>query len=1397
MRWLALFAALGLVAAAFGCGGGAGGPAAQPVAPGPTPGVALSGTAYFADRQLYGGIPILVRDLTGRLVAATRTDVNGRFAFPTLPAGVYDISASAGDAEVVFAAGVQITGAGRALPEVSLLGIQTALVDQIGAYSVRITFRTNKPALSSVEYGPAGDFPITQPVSQFFATDHRITLMGLSNNMPYGFAILLVGEDGQKFRYDGLSARTTSGLGPSQLSIAINNGAYETQSPVVTLTLLAKDALLMRVGSSEDLSGLDWEAYSPEKSWTFDATPGPKRVFCQFRDAAGLLSPVIGDSILLTAGSGGYAGVWINGGRPYATDTAAVLTLLYPGAEQMMLAPTSAFTLSFWEPYVQYRRWTLSSGDGEKTVYAKFSGGGADPTRVYSASIYLDTSIPTGTMVINSGAAKTATTAVQLEFAFRNVPVSMQISNETPPASSTPWESYVTPKPWKLAAVGSGTRTVYARFRTRTNLEFGPLSDTIEVDDTPPVGNAAAIRSSADPQAATLTSTLAASLPVYLHFDVVDASTERADYAITAGSVTSPLAGAFKSIGRPFRPIALTSGAFPAAESTIWYRFVDEIGNTSSLGYFPFTIDGPRLIVTPAEMVVRSDDRVQFTAVATRTVGDIGPINWFLTGPGTINNGLYVAPSLIANEATAVVTARSSYQPELSAQALVYLKRRVELAVSEPPDSTERPLTVVSRTLGFNTSVSYLVTVYNSTAPFDLYESPDSPQGTVAITDRQVLADRYRARLTYSSPALGGATFTTTVRIRPRDNPSASGTFNFSVDEIPNLNLSPLQVDNATPGAPVTLTAQVQSTTAEEVAWSIHDGAGSFDPVAEVTTKVTSTSHQVQVYGRDTRQVETIKVQAQLVSRPTKMATSTITVIPPVRVLIYRNVNLTERFPNDTADTVAEVGKIQFYAEVTPRNISDTSVTWTVNGGAGDSTTGTISPAGLYTAPEQVTLASVRVKATSKYDTSASHEISVRLSDFWALVRGNMVDRVTGAPMPVNVVAVHPYTAIGKDFQVFAGTSGYGVWNSALPDTIPATSSHYPWKGVQGLSINGYDPDLRYVITALAIRPDGRGMFAATLKGLYFIPFPASFNNGVVPDLTATHVDLDAVGIASQTTILTVTMGRTSDEVFLSTSRAVWRVATEIVGTTMNPVQSNTVLDLENPTREWETRSETVGSPPVTIYVTALSNQLQPNPLLGVRIHSLAYDAYNDRLFAGGEQGSLLNIGQTETGNLTRLTNTKIFSGSAGIDTYLGTAYVKSGVPVQSVTNSQENDLFLALALDPNTRTTLWCASVTGLKRSTNSGRDLISISFGGSSVNTKSVLVDPTNVINVMSGSEDGLYRSTDAGSSWTRIRSGLGNHKTINSLAQASGAAGERRRVWVGTTGGVFLGRQSLDLE
>lgn len=1401
MRLWVVVAVFLAIAIFMGCSSGGGGGGLQNGVGGEVNGAVLSGKAFFADRQFYGSIPIQAIDPSGRIVATTKTDNNGSFAFSTLPPGIYDIVANTGDSQVVFASSVQVTGVGKQLAEASLLCIRDSIVDQIKANSARITFRSNKPALSSVEYGAAGGSPVTQAVSQTYSTDHKITLSGLDSSVRFSFTVILVGEDGQKFKYQGLSARTTAGVGPTNLSIAINNGDYETRNAAVKVALNADLATKMRVGESEDLSAIAFETFAPEKDFTLGSTPGTKRVYCQFQDAVGIVSPVIDDSILFSVGVEGYVGVWINDGRPYATSTSSILTLLFPGASQMMVSASSNFLNSFWEYYGESKSWTLTTGDGQKDVFVRFKGGTADPLRAYSASIILDTSVPTGTMRINAGAATTATTTVSLDFTFKENPFSMQLANDAVPASNTTWETFVNPKPWVLSSTGSGTKTVYANFRTKSLSVFGPLSASIELDNVAPTGNTAALRVLDDPNSASASSAIVASLPVYLHFDVVDSTTDSMQYAITPGASSAPANAAYIVVPKPFRPVSLNSGAFPAIDNIVWYRSLDELGNVSAVSNVFFTIAGPKLVVAPADIVVRSNDQVQFTAVGEQTSGDIGPINWFLNGPGTLNGAQYTAPALIDSESTAAITARSSFQPEVSGNATIRLRKRVELSYLDPSTGTEKNLTQVTQTIGYSATTSFVITVLNSSAPFDIFESPDpgAGMGSVSIAEEQILTGKYKARLIYSSPTSGTGQKSVTIRVRPRENPSASGTFIFSVDDLPIMNLTPLQVANATPGAPIHLKATVQSTIAETVQWTI-SGAGSFNAGTSSTFITTQSVHEVDVFGSDTRRVETLKVTAQLESNPAKAATCTITVTPPVKVELFKNVLMTEKFDNDTAETVAEVGKLQFFVKVTPAEILDTSVAWTVNGGAGDTTMGTIDANGLYQAPDTVSLTSVKIKATSKFDTLASKEITVKLSDFWVMVRGNMTDSVTGSPMPIYSVLVNPYTASGSDFQIFAGTSGYGLWNSSLPDTTPPSWDQKPWKGVQNLSTPGGDPDGKYVINASAMLQDGTGLYAATMNGLYYVSIPAQISSGVVPDLVGEPVDLVSTASIPAINFIYLTMGRTSKELFVSTSDAVYKIVMA-VSSPLSVVSANTVIDLVHPTRTWETRSQTdTGSPPVTIYQEAYSDGFNSNPYQGSRIKALAYDEQNDRLFAGGENQLFLNISNTSTGNLAKLDNRPIFTGPApSISTYMGSVYVYTlNQPLQTrIPEGNPPGVCLAIALDVNTRSTLWATAVDGVKRSIDAANSFSSLSFTGDTVNTKCILVDPTNVINVMSGSEDGLFRSTNAGVTWKRIKSGLGNNKTVNSLTQAGGPAGARRRVWVGLTGGVFLGRQSLDLE
>jgi formylglycine-generating enzyme required for sulfatase activity len=174
-------------------------------------------------------------------------------------------------------------------------------------------------------------------------------------------------------------------------SISINGGASTTASLNVTLSLSASGATEMRIGNSSDFSSVNWESYTPSKSWTLTSGDGTKMVYVQFRDSAGNESSVVSESIVVDtqAPSGSIS---INGGASHTSDSSVTLNLSASGAAEMRISNSSDLSGSSWETYSSTRSWTLSSGDGAKTVYAQFRDAAANESDTVSDTIVLATS---------------------------------------------------------------------------------------------------------------------------------------------------------------------------------------------------------------------------------------------------------------------------------------------------------------------------------------------------------------------------------------------------------------------------------------------------------------------------------------------------------------------------------------------------------------------------------------------------------------------------------------------------------------------------------------------------------------------------------------------------------------------------------------------------------------------------------------------------------------------------------------------------------------------------------------------------------------------------------------------------------------------------------------------
>jgi len=103
--------------------------------------------------------------------------------------------------------------------------------------------------------------------------------------------------------------------------------------------------------------------------------------------------------------------VSINAGATTTASTSITLTLAATGASHMMISNDSAFTGASWETYATTKAWTLATGDGTKTVYAKFKDTAGNISTAVSDTITLGavavTTLPAGCLTGNLFSATT------------------------------------------------------------------------------------------------------------------------------------------------------------------------------------------------------------------------------------------------------------------------------------------------------------------------------------------------------------------------------------------------------------------------------------------------------------------------------------------------------------------------------------------------------------------------------------------------------------------------------------------------------------------------------------------------------------------------------------------------------------------------------------------------------------------------------------------------------------------------------------------------------------------------------------------------------------------------------------------------------------------------------
>jgi hypothetical protein len=89
----------------------------------------------------------------------------------------------------------------------------------------------------------------------------------------------------------------------------------------------------------------------------------------------------------------------INAGASITSSPFVTLALSATGATEMIISNDTGFAGASWETYVASKPWVLTSGDGLKTVYAKFRDAVGDMSSVVSSTVTVSTN---GTIAANS-----------------------------------------------------------------------------------------------------------------------------------------------------------------------------------------------------------------------------------------------------------------------------------------------------------------------------------------------------------------------------------------------------------------------------------------------------------------------------------------------------------------------------------------------------------------------------------------------------------------------------------------------------------------------------------------------------------------------------------------------------------------------------------------------------------------------------------------------------------------------------------------------------------------------------------------------------------------------------------------------------------------------------------
>ena len=182
-------------------------------------------------------------------------------------------------------------------------------------------------------------------------------------------------------------------------------------------------------------------------------------------------------------------GILINNGDALTANPRVNLRLAATdryGVASMLLGELPDLSDATWRPFAATTSWALSTGDGNKTVYARFRDTAGWDSAVVNDTIMLDTQPPIGSVLIDDGARYTNSTLVHLALPASDLSgVFEMLVSGSPEFSGAAWAPYRDHMDW-TTPVEDGEKTVYVQFIDRLGHVSATMNDTIILDTTPP-----------------------------------------------------------------------------------------------------------------------------------------------------------------------------------------------------------------------------------------------------------------------------------------------------------------------------------------------------------------------------------------------------------------------------------------------------------------------------------------------------------------------------------------------------------------------------------------------------------------------------------------------------------------------------------------------------------------------------------------------------------------------------------------------------------------------------------------------------------------------------------------------------------------------------------------------